>query len=91
MLLALTFGTVFARNSFGEFIIVIAEEGNGFLSVVTNLLGNPIKEWALTKVTVENGKCVHENVRSYFSLQGALKGHCNLLDIPFEETIDDYS
>ena len=83
----LTFGTVFARNSFGQSVVAIAEEKNGLLSVVTNLPGNPIKQWALTKVTVENGKFVHESVRTYFSLQGALKGHCNLLDVPFEEFI----
>ena len=61
------------------------------LSVVCNLLNNPIKEWALTKVTVENGKFVHQNVRSYFSLQGALKEHCSLIGVPFEESIDDYA
>jgi hypothetical protein len=87
----LKFGTVFASNSFGESRIVVAEESDGILSVVCNLHENPIKEWALTKVTVENGKFVHESVRTYFSLQGALKEHCNLLCIPFAESIDDYA
>jgi hypothetical protein len=45
----------------------------------------------VTKVTLENGKLVHENVRSYFTMQGALKEHCSLLDVPFEETRDDYA
>lgn len=87
----LKFGTVFARNRFGESLIVITGEGDGLLSVVCNLSENPTKGWALAKVTVENGKFVHEAVRTYFSLQGALKEHCNLLDVPFEESIDDYS
>ena len=87
----LKFGTVFARNSFGDSLIVVAEEGEDLLSVVCNLQGNPIKEWALTKVTVENGKFVHKSIRTYFTLQGALKQHCLLLDVPFMESIDDYS
>ena len=87
----LTFGTIFARNSFGNSLIVVAEEGKGLLSVVCNLQGNPVKEWALAKVTVENGKFVHEAIRTYLTLQGALKQHCRLLDVPFGESIDDYS
>jgi len=87
----LTFGTVFARNSFGDSLIVVAQEGNGLLSVVCNLQGNPVKEWALARVTVENGKFVHENIRAYFTLQGALKQHCRLLAVPLAESIDDYS
>jgi hypothetical protein len=44
-------------------------------------------EW----VTIENGNFVHEG-GTYFTLQGALKKHCNLLGLPFEgESIDDYS
>jgi hypothetical protein len=86
----LKFGTVFACNSFGESRTVVAEEGTGFLSVLCNLPENPIKKWALTKVTVENGKFIHESVRTYFSLQGALKEYCTLLGDPFEESIDDY-
>ena len=100
----LTFGSVFARNTLGQSVVVMASERNGLLSVVCNLPENPTKQWALTKVTVENGKFVHESVRTYFTLQGALKKHCNLLGVPFEEficnlfgvpfeefTIDDYT
>ncbi len=87
----LKFGTVFARNAFSESLTVIATEADGVLSVLCKLPENPVKEWALAKVTIENGKFVHENVRSYFSLQGALKEHCNLLGVAFEESIDDYT
>jgi hypothetical protein len=87
----LKFGKVFARNPFGESLAVIAGEKDGLLCVLCRLCENPIKEWALIKVTVENGNYVHESVRTYFTLQGALKVHCNLLDVPFEESIDDYS
>ena len=87
----LKFGTVFARNPFGQSLAVTAAEGDGLLSVVCNLSENPIKEWSVAKVTIENGKFVHEAGGTYFSLQGALKKHCSLLGIPFEESIDDYS
>ena len=87
----LDFGTVFSRTSFGEALTVVAEQGGELLSVLCKLAGNPIKEWALTNVAVENGKFVHESVRTYFSLQGALKEHCELLDVPLNESIDDCS
>ena len=87
----LKFGTVFARNSFGQSLTVTASEGDELLSVVCNLPNNPVKGWSLAKVTIENGKFVHEAVRTYFSLQGALKAHCNLLGVAFEEFIDDYT
>jgi len=87
----LKFGTVFASNSYGESRTVVAEEGSELLSVVCNLSDNLIKEWALAKVTVEDAGFVHESVGSYFSLQGALKAHCGLLNVPFEESMDDYA
>ena len=93
----LKFGTVFARNQYGQSLTVIAGESNGLLSVVCNLRENPIKKWSLAKVAIENGKFVHETVGTYFGFQGALKNHCILLGIPFEElgipleTLDDYS
>ena len=93
----LKFGTVFARNQFGQSLTVITGERDGILSVVCNLPNNPVKGWSLAKVTIENGKFVHEAAGTYFSFHGALKNHCNLLGIPFEElgipleeSIDDY-
>ena len=87
----LNFGTVFARNQYGQSLVVTAAGGDGLLSVVCNLSENPIKNWSVAKVTIENEKFVHENVHSYFTLQGALKAHCNLLGVPLVESIDDYT
>jgi hypothetical protein len=87
----LEFGTVFSRNSFGESLTIIAEASDQIISVLCRMSGNPIKEWAVTKVTIEDGKFVHQSVSTYFTLQGALKEHCALLGVPFEESIDDYS
>jgi hypothetical protein len=87
----LEFGTVFSETSFGEALTIVVEQADELLTVLCRLTGNPVKEWALAKVTVESGKFVHESVRTYFSLQGALKEHCKLVDVPFNESIDDYS
>lgn len=87
----LKFGAVFARSTLGESKVVTVDEKEGLLSVLCNLAENPIKNWALTKVTIENGKFVHESVRTFFDLQGALKEHCRLVDLPFADSIDDYS
>ena len=87
----LRFATVFARNTFGQSLVVTATVGDGLLSVVCNLPENPIKGWSVAKVTIEKGKFVHEAGGNYFSLQGALKTHCSLLGLPFEKSIDDCS
>jgi hypothetical protein len=87
----LKYGTLFAYTSYGESRTVIAEMAADCLSIVCNLAHNPVKQWALAKVTVENGIFVHENIGSYFTLQGALKAHCRLLQVPLEESIDDYT
>jgi hypothetical protein len=86
----LKFGTVFARNPFGQSLVVTADGGDGRLIVVCNLTGN-YKQWSVAKVTIENEKFVHESGGTYFTLQGALKQHCSLLGVPFGESIDDYS
>jgi hypothetical protein len=52
---------------------------------------NPIKPWAVTKVTLENGKFVHEGIGTFFELNGAKKVYFGLLGIPFSEpSFDDF-
>jgi hypothetical protein len=89
----LTEGTVFARDANGQSVTVTAQKGENFLSVVCHLPNNPIKGWAVAKVTVENGKFVHESLGSCFTVEGAIKRHCGLLNIPceYKETFDDFA
>ena len=87
--ISLDFGTVFARNSFGASLTVIAEQGEDLISVVCRLPDNPVKKWAVCKVVVEGDKYVHEAIRTCFTLQGALKEHCSLMGTPLDQTIDD--
>jgi len=86
-------GTVFYKNTFGATSTVVACKGDALLAVLGRLHEDAVKEWAVSKVTVENEKFVHESVSTYFSLEGALNAYCKLvgIDAPFEESIDDYS
>jgi hypothetical protein len=88
---ALNFGTVFARNTFGESRSVIAGTEADILSVIANLGAGAIKEWAVTKIVVVEGRFIHESMGTFFTLQGALKSHCKLLGISTDESIDDYA
>lgn len=83
---------VFSRHRYGESLVVMAELGDGFLSVlVVSNDKNAIKPWAVTKITFENGKFVHEGLGTFFELNGAKKAHYGLLGIPFSgESFDDY-
>ena len=85
-------GAVFARDRYKESTVVMAEQGDALLSVlVESREDNAVKPWAVTKVTIENGKFVHESRGSFFELNGAKKEHFKLLNIPFEgKSIDDY-
>lgn len=85
-------GAVFSRNKYGESSVEMAEQGHGFLSVLTvSRQDDAMKPWAVAKVTIEKERFVHENIGSYFQLDGAKKAHFKLLGIPFSgESIDDY-
>jgi hypothetical protein len=87
----LKFGTVFSKNAFGTTSTVVAGRGDQLVAVLFKTSENSVKDWASAKVTVENKKFVHEFVSTYFTLQGALKAHCKLIDVPFEDSVDDYS
>ncbi len=93
----LVFGSVFSKNIYGESITVKAEltkatdgENKPSLIVLCNMPNNDVKSWAVARVTIEEGKFVHENKHSYFTLQGALKAQCQLAAISFDNSIDDY-
>jgi len=85
-------GAVFSRDRYKESSVVMAEQGDALLSVlVRSREDNAVKPWAVTKVTIENGKFVHEAIGTFFELNGAKKAHYELLDIPFSgDSFDDY-
>ena len=84
--------TLFSRNWFGETLTEVAGLGDGLLAVLCRLPQGGVKEWALCKITVEKEKFLHESVRTYFSLEGAVNAYCELVGLgaPFEDSIDDY-
>lgn len=83
---------VFARDKYKESFVVMAEQSDSLLSVlVKSGEDGAVKPWAVSKVTTENAKFVHESKGTYFDLTGAKKAYYGLLGIPFEgESIDDY-
>lgn len=86
--------SVFTRNRFGESIVVEAARFDSFLSVVNKQANNGVKGWAVARVIFEDGKFVHEGAGQFFTLDGALKYHCQLtqqLGRTFEPTIDDFA
>jgi hypothetical protein len=86
----LRFGAVFARNRYGESIVVAAGKGEkDTLSVLCNTQTG-IKDWTVAKVCVEGDGFCHESGGTYFTLQGALKAHSRAIGEAFEESIDDY-
>jgi len=83
--------TIFTQNKYGKTYVKIAEKGNKLISVIALMDENSAKPWAVTKITIENQKYIHESIGTFFELNGAKKAHYNLLNIPFEgESIDDY-
>lgn len=91
----LEFGTVFSKNRYNESITILAEmakkkQNEPALIVLSKFGNNGVKNWAVARVTIEDGVFVHENEYSCFTLQGALKKHCELVGVSFEESIDDH-
>jgi hypothetical protein len=89
----LSFGTVFSKNVFGESVVVAAEinPDGSVLSVINNMLGNSVKEWAVTRITQDECHLIHESIGSFFTLQGAMKRHCAIVEVSLNESIDDYA
>ena len=89
----LRFGAVFSRNVYGESMVVSAETNRDgtALSVVNRLNDDAVKEWAVTKITKAGDKLVHESIRTFFTLQGAMKRHCAIAEVPLDDSIDDYA
>jgi len=73
----------------------MAGREDGVAAVLASLPKGSVKPWAVTKVTVENERFIHESVRTFFSLEGARKAYHKLLDPNFDEStigecIDDF-
>ncbi len=90
-------GSVFSRNNFGESIVAKAgiDDKSTCLSVICGI-DSWVKNYALAKVTFENGKFIHASEGTFFTFEGAEKAHCSLIGVDwmepdgYEGCIDDY-
>ena len=90
-------GAIFSRNMFGESVVDTAElNSEGTCLSVICAIGGGVKNYALAKVTFEEGRYIHSSEGTYFTHDGAAKSHCATLDIKwvepagYEGCIDDY-
>lgn len=90
--LALLPGVLFSRNRYGETHVEMAESRESFVCVLTsNRAADSVKPWAVAKIATENSKFVHENIGSFFDLNGAKKAYFGQLGVDFVgDSIDDY-
>jgi hypothetical protein len=87
----LEFGAVFARNQYGESLVVTANTNfSAVASVLCRATPSNVKDWTVAKVFIEDGKFCHESVGTFFTLRGALKAHCEILGELYAESIDDF-
>ena len=75
----------FSGNKLGSSVVVIAELGDGLLSVITRLVDNAVKDFAVARILHEGQKIVHESSGTFFTLEGAARAHCEQLDVPWKE------
>ena len=86
-------GEVFSRNDFGESKVVSAElsESSETLVVLCNIPSG-VKDWSLARVSVEDRLFVHENLGTFFTLEGATKHYFLERGLKWEggDTFDDF-
>jgi hypothetical protein len=85
-------GEAFSRDAYGESIVIAAElsKCSETLVVLSKHPGG-VKDWALAGVSVEDGLFVHENLGSFFTLDGATKQYVLKRGLEWEggDSIDD--
>lgn len=85
----LSFGSVFARNRFCTSLVIDHRLGDDDLVVLTRFAENGIKDWAVARISLEDGHFHHRSEYTFFTLQGALKHFCELAGEEFGSSIDD--
>jgi hypothetical protein len=86
----LSFGSVFARNQFSTSLVVERRLRDDELIVLTRFAGEPVKDWAVAHISIQDDLFYHRSEYTFFSLNGALKHFCELTREEFGDSIDDY-
>ena len=88
-------GTVFSRNRYGgcsRALLADINRAESALIILCELGPDPVKPWAISKVTIEGNELCHKNLGSCFAREGAEKRYCEALGLTWEggDSIDDY-
>lgn len=85
-------GSIFASDQYKDSIVVTAETCDSHLAVVTKSSEkDPVKPWAVAKITMENGKFVHEAICTCFDENSALNELYKLMGRPaLRDSIENY-
>jgi hypothetical protein len=86
----LSFGSVFARNQFSTSLVVERRLRDDELIVLTRFAGEPVKDWAVAHISIQDDLFYHRSEYTFFSLNGSLKHFCELTGEEFGDSIDDY-
>lgn len=87
-------GEIFSYNEYSEHEIIdkaIIEDGKSIIVMTHDTAQDPIKPFALAKVYHSGGQYIHENIRSFFSENGAKKQFTLLQGLKWDgpSSIDD--
>lgn len=85
----LAFGTVFVRNDVYEGLVVQCARTEDSLVVISHT-SSGVKGWAVAHISIEGEFFYHRSMRTFFTLQGALKEYCALTGENLDDTIDDH-
>jgi len=88
-------GALFTRNDIYETMVsqfALMNDRQTIFVMTQNLEEDPIKPWALAKITYENGLYIHTSLGTFFSKEGAEKQFtlAQGLEWTGEDSIDDY-
>lgn len=87
----LDFGLVFSDNDYSTSIVIHYQLAASGLVVLTRFVGEAIKDWAVTHVSIRDGLFHHRNEHTFYELKGALKHFCELTGERYDDGIDDHA
>lgn len=86
----LTFAAILARNHYGTSLVVDCRLYGDDMVVLTRFAEKSVKNWGVAHISICDGVFHHRSEGTFFTLQGALKHFCGLVNESISDSIDDY-